>query len=196
MTSGFVGSVTRWSGDCAEPPPLHRWSGAHLLQGRRRLTSGFSFRRSSKMRVSRVDFSGLAQRAPCRGMQGVRGAMWPVRCGFVTKGASRPLVQLLLHVHAQGMRTHCPDQGISRRSRPKESSGAQHGVEHPGFLVALAGSRALSSRPLPLSRDCFVVTSSCGSEATGVRPVEKASGVRAPRATWCPDRPVQERCTT
>ncbi len=43
--------------------PRHhdRWSGAHLLQGCRRLTSGFSFGGSSEVRVSRVDFSGPYQ---------------------------------------------------------------------------------------------------------------------------------------
>ena len=62
--------------------PRHhdRWSGAHLLQGCRRLTSGFSFRGSSEMRVSRglinaaqgMPWQGGAARAT--GEQRVRGS--------------------------------------------------------------------------------------------------------------------------
>jgi hypothetical protein len=43
------------------PRHYDRWSGAHLVQGCRGLTSGFLFRRSSEMRVSRVFFSGPYQ---------------------------------------------------------------------------------------------------------------------------------------
>jgi hypothetical protein len=70
------------------------------VQGCRRLTSGFSFRRSSKMRVSRVDFSGLAQRALCRGMQGVRAAMWPVSCGSAETDTLMLSSEAVLRVHA------------------------------------------------------------------------------------------------
>jgi len=88
--------------------PRHhdRWSGAHLVQGCEGLTSGFSFRRPSEMRVSRVFFSGPCQRCLRTRMQGVRGEMWPVSCGFAAGFSSG----LLVHRAAQGMRMRCPDQ--------------------------------------------------------------------------------------
>ena len=92
--------------------PRHqdRWKGAHLAQGCRCLTSGFAFGRSSEMRVSRVDFSGPAQRAPCRRTQGVRDEMWPLSCGSAATGLSISPSEAVLRAHAQGMRMHCTDQ--------------------------------------------------------------------------------------
>ena len=88
------------------PRHYNRLSGAHLVQGCRRLTSGFAVRLSSEMRVSRVDSSGPAQRALCRGMQSARAAMGPVSCGFVPDGGRTAPSETLLRVHAQGMRMH------------------------------------------------------------------------------------------
>jgi len=45
------------------------------------LTSGFALALVSKIRVSRVDFSGPYQRCVRMRMQGVRGEAWPVSCG-------------------------------------------------------------------------------------------------------------------
>jgi hypothetical protein len=58
VTSGFVGSVTRWSCDGPEPRHYDRWSCAHLVPGCRCVSSGFAFWRPSEVRVSRVSFSG------------------------------------------------------------------------------------------------------------------------------------------
>jgi hypothetical protein len=82
--------------------PRHhdRWSGAHLVQGCRRLTSDFSFRRSSEMRVSRVFFSGPYQRCVRMRMQGVRDEMWLVSCGFEPACMSMSSPEALLRVHA------------------------------------------------------------------------------------------------
>jgi hypothetical protein len=44
------------------PRHYDRWSEAHLVEGCRRLTSGFLFWWSSEMRVSRESFSGPYQR--------------------------------------------------------------------------------------------------------------------------------------
>ena len=82
--------------------PRHyvRWSGAHLVQGRKRLTSGFSFRRSAEMRVSRVFFSGPYQRCVRMRVQGVRDEMWLVSCGFEPAGTSMSSSESVLRVHA------------------------------------------------------------------------------------------------
>jgi len=82
--------------------PRHhdRRSVAHLVQGLRRLTSGFSFQRSSEMRVSRVDFSGPYQPCIRMRMQGVPGEMWPVSCGFERAGTSMSSSESVLRVHA------------------------------------------------------------------------------------------------
>jgi hypothetical protein len=89
VTSGFVEFEAAAYGERMIPPPLlhyDRWSGAHLAQGCRRLTSGFSCRRSWEMRVSRVDFSGPYQRCVRKRVQGVRDEMWLVSCGFEPAG--------------------------------------------------------------------------------------------------------------
>lgn len=83
-----------------DPRHYDRWSGAHLVQGCRRLTSGFSFRRSSEMRVSRVFFSGPYQRCVRMRVQGVRDEMWLVSCGFEPVGTSMSSPEALLRVHA------------------------------------------------------------------------------------------------
>jgi len=62
------------------PRHYDRWSGAHLVQGRRGLTSGFAFGSSAEMRVSRVDFSGPYQRFVRMCMQGARAETWPLSC--------------------------------------------------------------------------------------------------------------------
>ena len=82
--------------------PRHddRWFSAHLMQGCRRLTSGFAFGPASEMRVSRVDFSGLAQGALCRPTQGVRGTVRPVSCGFSAIGGSTDPSEAHVRVHA------------------------------------------------------------------------------------------------
>ena len=56
------------------------------MQGHRRLNSDFTFRRSSERWVSWVDFSGPAQCCVRMPMQGARGEMWPVSCGFERAG--------------------------------------------------------------------------------------------------------------
>src|SRR5579875_286196 len=66
------------------PRHYDRWSGAHLVQGRKRLTSGISFRRSAEMRVSRGDFSGPYQSCVGHAMAGWRGA-----CGRGAAGSRR-----------------------------------------------------------------------------------------------------------
>jgi len=43
-------------------------------------------------------------------MQGVRGEMWPVSCGFESADRWKRSGEVPLRVHAQGMRMHCPDQ--------------------------------------------------------------------------------------
>jgi AhpD family alkylhydroperoxidase len=82
--------------------PRHhdRWSGAHLVQGRRRLTSGFSYPVPSEMRVSRVLFSGPYQPCIRMRMQGVRGEMWPVSCGFEPAGTLMSSPEAVLRVRA------------------------------------------------------------------------------------------------
>jgi hypothetical protein len=72
------------------PRHYDRWSGAHLVQGCKRPTSGFLFRCSSEMRVSRVDFSGPYQRCIGMRMQGgaARAAVeQPVRGGLLAGAA-------------------------------------------------------------------------------------------------------------
>ena len=74
MTGGFVGSVPDAHSMVLNPRHHDPWSGAHLVPGCRRLTSGFSFRGLSELRVSRVDFSGPYQRCVGHAMPGWRGA--------------------------------------------------------------------------------------------------------------------------
>ena len=135
-TSMFAAAEVTWGHEPTEPPPptkrpshfsggplpgsscrhQDRWFGAHLVQGCRRLTSGFSFWRPSDSRVARGSFSGLARLALCTRTQGARGAMRPVSCGFVPKDAWAALTEVRLRVHAQGMRMHCTGQRDIPRS--------------------------------------------------------------------------------
>jgi len=83
-----------------DPRHYDRWSGAHLVQGCRRLSSGFLFWWSAGVRVSRVDFLGPYQRYLRVRMQGVRGEMWLVSWGFEPAGTSMSSPEALLRVHA------------------------------------------------------------------------------------------------
>ena len=67
---------------------------------RNALTSGFALGLVSKIRVSRVFFSGPYQSCVRVRMQGVRGEMWPVSCGFAAAGGWTSPTAALLHVHA------------------------------------------------------------------------------------------------
>ena len=100
LTSGFVGREVRSRSMVLNPRHQDRWSGAHLVQECRRLTSGFSFRRSSEGRVSRVDFSRPAQPALRVRAQGVHGAVRLVSCGFSATGRSTDPSEAHLRVHA------------------------------------------------------------------------------------------------
>jgi len=64
------------------------------------LTSGFALALVSKIRVSRVDFSGPYQSCVRMRMQGVRGETWPVSCGSAATGTSMPSSDAVLRVHA------------------------------------------------------------------------------------------------
>ncbi len=96
----FGVAEVRSDGTVATPRHHDRWLGAHLVQGCRRLTSGFSFRRSAEMRVSRVFFSGPYQRCVRMRVQGVRDEMWLVSCGFEPAGTSMSSPEAVLRVHA------------------------------------------------------------------------------------------------
>ena len=100
MTSGFVGFVTRWSCDGREPPPLVHLVLRARLRMHNAVTSGFALGLVSKIRVSRVFFSGPYQSCVRVRMQGVRGEMWPVSCGFASAGAVTLPVEAPLRVHA------------------------------------------------------------------------------------------------
>jgi len=82
------------------PRHYNRWSGAHLVQGCRRLNSGFAFPGSSEMRVSRGSFSGPYQPCTSMRMQGVRGEIWRVSCGSGTVGELRRPGEVVLRVRA------------------------------------------------------------------------------------------------
>ena len=100
--------------------PRHqdRWSGVHLEQGCRRLTSGFS------KSAGNASFSGgflrglinLRMACVCRVARRVR----PLGCGFVG-GFS---LELLVHRAALGMRTHSPDQRDPDGTGPRSVFGA------------------------------------------------------------------------
>ena len=64
------------------------------------VTSGFALGLVSKMRVSRVFFSGPYQRCVRMRVQGVRDEMWLVSCGFEQAGTSMSSPEALLRVHA------------------------------------------------------------------------------------------------
>ena len=100
--AAVVGLITRRSPvhtHTSPPPPVPLVPRA-LLQVHNAVTSDFSFRRSSEMRVSRVFFSGPYQ--PCVRMlvQGVRGTMPPVSCGFELAGRLPSSVEAPPRVHA------------------------------------------------------------------------------------------------
>jgi hypothetical protein len=100
VTSAFVGSGTRWTPDGLEPPPLASLVPRALMEVCDALTRTFVSASVSEMRVSRVDFSGPAQRCVCTLVQGVRGQMWPVGCGFEPGGCWRSPAMAPLRVHA------------------------------------------------------------------------------------------------
>ncbi len=64
------------------------------------VTSGFALGLVSKMRVSRVFFSGPYQRCVRMRVQGVRDEMWLVSCDFEPAGTSMSSPEALLRVHA------------------------------------------------------------------------------------------------
>ena len=64
------------------------------------VTSGFALGLVSKIRVSRVFFSGPYQACVRMRVQGVRGEMWPVSCGFERAGTSMSSSESVLRVHA------------------------------------------------------------------------------------------------
>ena len=77
--------------------------------------------------------SACPVQAYARPTQGVRFAIWPMSCGFVPDGGSPAPTEVVLRVHAQGMRMHCLDQGeISTGPRAKNFVGAQPRVGRPG----------------------------------------------------------------
>ena len=83
-----------------DPPPPVRLVLRALVQVRDTVTSTFALTSASKIRASRVDFSGPAHGCVRRLVQGVRGEMRPVSYGFeVAGGAARP-VDASLHAHA------------------------------------------------------------------------------------------------
>ena len=65
-----------------EAPPLVLLVARALVQVRDAVTRTFTSASASKIRVSRVDFSGPAHRCVRILVQGVRGEMRPVSCGF------------------------------------------------------------------------------------------------------------------
>jgi hypothetical protein len=168
VVAGWSSQVARWAhnpevaGSNPAPATKKPWSGAHLVQGCRRLTSGLSFGLASEGRVSRVDFSGPAHDCVRMLVQGVRGERWPSSCGFVTAGASGPPVPVLLRGHAQGMRTHCPDQrylkGTGVKSGPRGVRAASfwsHALMRRQLIVAARYLRlcnqAAPAHPAPLA---------------------------------------------
>jgi len=64
------------------------------------VNSGFALGLVSKIRVSRVFFSGPYQPCISMRMQGVRGEMWLVSCDFEPAGTSMSSPEALLRVHA------------------------------------------------------------------------------------------------
>jgi hypothetical protein len=64
------------------------------------VTSGFALGLVSKIRVSRVFFSGPYQSCIRMRMQGVRGEMRPLSCGFAAAGELRRPGEVLLRVRA------------------------------------------------------------------------------------------------
>jgi hypothetical protein len=92
------------------------------------VTSGFAFAGWLEMQVSRGSFSGPYQRCARMRMQGVRGEMWPLSCGYAqTDTPMRPL-DVELRMHAQGMPMQCPGQanldGDRARSGPRGAAVA------------------------------------------------------------------------
>jgi len=99
-TSGFVRSVTRWSPDGPEPPPLVRLVVRALLRMQNAVTSGFALGLVSTIRVSRVFFSGSYQTCVRMRMQGMCGAMRSLSCGFAAVGELRRPGEVVLRVRA------------------------------------------------------------------------------------------------
>jgi hypothetical protein len=64
------------------------------------VTSGFALGLVSKIRVSRVFFSGPYQSCIRMRMQGVRGELRPLSCGFAAMGELRRPGEVILRVRA------------------------------------------------------------------------------------------------
>jgi len=86
VTSGFVEFEAPAYGELVKPPPLRPLVRRALLRVHNAVTSGFALGLVSKIRVSRVFFSGPYQPCVRMRMQGVRGEMWPVSCGSAATG--------------------------------------------------------------------------------------------------------------
>ena len=103
VTSGFIGSGTRWSCGGSEPPPPFSRGSARLVRRHRPLTSVFALGLRSEIEFLGRFFSGVDQLLPTLPMQGGHGGEGR------HAGGSRQTVGLDggLRMRAQGMRRRC-----------------------------------------------------------------------------------------